>query len=249
MARDIHMPLGVEEIVVGESRREINAEAVAKLASSIAEIGLRHPITVRKERGGERYVLVAGLHRLEAFRRLGRDHIPAVIATMTNDEARMWEIAENLHRSELTKLQRAEHIEEWRKLKAEQVRKVSAPSGGSQPTDQGYRKTAADLGVDEAEVRSATKIAALAPEAKEAAREVGKDDNRSALLRAAREPTPEAQVRAIKLAPDPRNDLETKEAQIAALIVAWNKAGREAREEFLLRIERPVMDGRFGDAA
>jgi hypothetical protein len=33
----------------------------------------------------------------------GRDHIPAIIVRMTNDEARLWEIAENLHRADLTR--------------------------------------------------------------------------------------------------------------------------------------------------
>jgi len=33
--------------------------------------------------------------------------------------------------------------------------------------------------------------------------------------------------------------------QIAALVVAWNRAGKDAREEFLLRIERPIMDQQF----
>lgn len=75
----------------------------------------------------------------------------------------MWEIAENLHRSELTKLQRAEQIEEWRGL----VLQLATPS---QPAERGVRKTAEALGVDPAEVVRAEKIASITPEAKEAAR-------------------------------------------------------------------------------
>lgn len=33
-----------------------------------------------------------------------------------DDEARMWEIAENLHRADLTVLERDEHIAEWVRL-------------------------------------------------------------------------------------------------------------------------------------
>jgi ParB-like chromosome segregation protein Spo0J len=44
------------------------------------------------------------------------------------------------------------------------------------------------------------------------------------------------------LAPEPLNDFETKEKQVAKLMAAWNAAGREAREEFLERIDRPTFD-------
>lgn len=43
----------------------------------------------------------------------------------------------------------------------------------------------------------------------------------------------------------PLNDFETVDKQVSALMSAWNRAGKEAREDFLSRIERPVMDGRF----
>lgn len=44
------------------------------------------------------------------------------------------------------------------------------------------------------------------------------------------------------IAADPLNDFETLEKQVASLMAAWNKASREARDEFLLRIDRPVFD-------
>lgn len=50
------------------------------------------------------------------------------------------------------------------------------------------------------------------------------------------------------LADDPLNDFEAKEKQVAALMTAWNKAGKEAREEFAERVgwgENLVMDRRF----
>ncbi len=49
----------------------------------------------------------------------------------------------------------------------------------------------------------------------------------------------------VKPADDPRNDIEVLEAQVAAMMAAWNKASKEAREEFLLRIDTPTMDRRF----
>jgi hypothetical protein len=40
-------------------------------------------------------------------------------------------------------------------------------------------------------------------------------------------------------------DEEACENQVAALMSAWNKASAEARQEFLDRIDTPIMDGRF----
>jgi ParB family chromosome partitioning protein len=241
MAADISMPLPLDEIEIPEGRRPVDPAAVKRLADSIEQIGLKHPITVRRK--GERYILVAGLHRLEACRKIGREHVPSIICTMTNAEARMWEIAENLHRAELTKLQRAEYIEEWREL----VLKNSTPV---QPAEAGVRKTADKLGIDPAEVIASRKIASILPEAKEAAREAGIDDKRSKLLEIARE-APEHQVATVhriaaeKAADRPLSDVDAIERQVASLMTSWNKASPEARKEFLGRIDTPIMDRQF----
>jgi ParB/RepB/Spo0J family partition protein len=111
---DIIATIMIKDIAIAEGRRELNAESVTKMAESIERLGLRHPITVRRRNGA--YMLVAGRHRIEACKRLGLDDISASIATMTEEESRLWEIAENLHRAELTKLERDENIAEWVKI-------------------------------------------------------------------------------------------------------------------------------------
>jgi len=50
-----------------------DARVVEEIAESIMEIGQRTPILVRRD--GERFVLVEGLHRLEACKRLGETTI------------------------------------------------------------------------------------------------------------------------------------------------------------------------------
>jgi ParB/RepB/Spo0J family partition protein len=182
--------VSVEDIIILPPRRDINDEAVATLAESIEKVGLHTPITV-VERDGN-LVLVAGGHRLAAFRHLGRHAIPAFVlpSSTTDQEARMWEISENLHRVELTALERSEMITEWQELA--KVRKVSAPSN-QQPRDQGYRETARELGIDEKAVRNAAKISTITLEAKEAAREAGIDNNQAKLLKVAAA-TPEKQA-------------------------------------------------------
>jgi uncharacterized ParB-like nuclease family protein len=248
--REISLPITIDDIDIADTRRQVNPAAVKRLADSIEQVGLRHPITVRER--GERYLLVAGRHRIEAFKKLGREHIPATIVKMTNDDARLWEIAENLHRAELTKLERDEQIAEWIKITdrisvQSETKNIGRPEGG-------VRAAARALGVDHVDAHRAVKVASLSEEAKDAAREAGLDDNRSALLEAASKPTVAEQVAAIhqrhtakviKLADEPLNDMEAAEKQVAALMSAWNKAGKAAREEFLLRIEQPVMDRQF----
>jgi ParB family chromosome partitioning protein len=113
----------------------------------------------------------------------------------------MWEIAENLHRADLTELERSNHIAEWIRLcdvtnKPGQVAQVSAKGGRGQ--EGGVSGAARDLGIERTEARRAVKIDALAPEAKAEAVALGLDDNQRALLKAADEPDAEAQVKSLQ---------------------------------------------------
>ena len=93
------------------------ARSTARVSNSISRIGLRTPISVRT--GEQGWTLVAGRHRLEACIELGMDEIPVVAETGSEFEARLWEIAENLHRAEPTALEGAEHISLWIRLRGE----------------------------------------------------------------------------------------------------------------------------------
>jgi ParB family chromosome partitioning protein len=252
---DINLSIMIDDIVVNDGRREINMAAVKKLAQSIDQVGLQHPITVKRK--GEQYLLIAGRHRLEACKKLDFESIAARIVSMTNDEAKLWEIAENLHRSELTKLERDDNIAEWIKI-TERMNKPlqSATVSGGRGNESGVNAAARDLGIEQTDAHRAVKVASLSDEAKEAARETGLDNNRSALLDAAGKGSVAEQVAAIhqrhtagakiiKLADDPLSDVEAAEVQVAALMSAWNKAGQVAREEFLCRIDQPIMDRQF----
>jgi uncharacterized ParB-like nuclease family protein len=103
MTPEMRMPISLDDIEIGEGRRSVNEAVVKRLAESIERIGLREPITVLERKDGK-YRLVAGRHRVEAHKRLGLPGIMAVITTMTKTKARLWEISENLHRAELTKV-------------------------------------------------------------------------------------------------------------------------------------------------
>jgi len=118
------------DIIVGARLRALDRESVDRLKESISKIGLKTPISVRSSEQG--WTLVSGRHRLEACIALGMDEIPVVAETGSELEARLWEIAENLHRAELTALERAEHIDQWIRLRGE--------SSAGEPCDQAADK-------------------------------------------------------------------------------------------------------------
>ena len=70
--------LQIDNIYVPVKRRAtLNEEAVTTLALEILEEGQKVPIQVRRD--GNRFVLIEGLHRLEACRSLGENTITAFI--------------------------------------------------------------------------------------------------------------------------------------------------------------------------
>ena len=90
------MEINVNEITVKSGRRSIDDEKVNELVISIMESGLINPITVSSGN-----VLIAGAHRLEAFRRLGRKAIECNVVEAEGVYAELIEIDENLVRNEL----------------------------------------------------------------------------------------------------------------------------------------------------
>ena len=55
--------------VPAKRRSTLNPKTVDEIAESILQVGQRTPILVRRD--GDRFVLVEGLHRLEACKKLG----------------------------------------------------------------------------------------------------------------------------------------------------------------------------------
>ena len=70
----------IETIYVPTARRKtLDAAKVDTLAEDILENGFRTPIQVRQGKG--RFVLVEGLHRLEAMRALGETTIDSLLVS------------------------------------------------------------------------------------------------------------------------------------------------------------------------
>jgi len=75
------IPVKIAEIYVPTKfKGQLDAAKAAALADEIVgDGGLKIPIQVRRDEAQKRYVLVAGLHRLEAMRSLGEATIAAYI--------------------------------------------------------------------------------------------------------------------------------------------------------------------------
>jgi len=194
----------VDGVDVGERLRPLNEAAVQSLVESMGRLGLLQPITVYTP-DNNRIILVAGYHRLEAARRLEWDEIDCIFVNADEIECQLREIAENLHRAELTALERDEHIAKWVELvrcygaadAAKNKPVQSAPvSTGGRGNKGGINEASRQLGIEGTDAKRAVKVASLSDEAKKVARDTGLDDNRSVLLAAAKQPDDVTYLRA-----------------------------------------------------
>lgn len=90
------MQINIDAIQVNSGRREALPDAVRELANSISAVGLLNPITVDRD-----YILIAGLHRLEAAKLLGWEEIECNVSSLEGLQAELAEIDENFVRADL----------------------------------------------------------------------------------------------------------------------------------------------------
>ena len=92
-----------------QPRRTFDEEALSDLASSIKASGLLQPIVVRvRAQGG--YELIAGERRLRAAGKAGWRTIPAVVKSVTDEEASALALIENMQREDLSALEEAQGL-------------------------------------------------------------------------------------------------------------------------------------------
>ncbi len=174
----IALPVG--SIIVGPRLWPVDPAHVANLKVAISETRWHGAILVRPlvdgDELGPRYQLVAGAHRLQAMKELGRPTIPCMIRPLSDDEALQIEIDENLVRRGVTPLERCEMIsrrfEVWARrfpdrvvTDAEQAApKRGRPSNSAKfaefqngvPDTMGFTaETAADVGLSKRTVEAA----------------------------------------------------------------------------------------------
>lgn len=115
--RSVH-PLKVAWIALGDidetppelnSRQVYDEVSINELAASVREHGILQPVCVRPI--GERYLLVYGMRRLKAAIRAGLQEVPCTIQVADDDRAFLLNTIENLHRHQLSGVERVRAIE------------------------------------------------------------------------------------------------------------------------------------------
>ncbi|MCB2079973.1 MAG: ParB N-terminal domain-containing protein, partial [Novosphingobium sp.] len=82
-----------------------NKRVFQELVDSIAALGLKKPITVSQRPGKNRYDLVCGQGRLEAFIALGATEIPAMVVEASEEDCFVMSLVENLARRQHSPLE------------------------------------------------------------------------------------------------------------------------------------------------
>ena len=96
----VELELANIEVNPFQPRSSFNEDALKELASSIRELGVIQPITVRKIEFGK-YQLVSGERRFRASKLVGLETIPAYIRIANDQESLEMALVENIQREDL----------------------------------------------------------------------------------------------------------------------------------------------------
>jgi ParB family transcriptional regulator, chromosome partitioning protein len=88
-----------------QPRRNYDGAKLEELKASIKEKGILQPILVRKHENG--YEVVAGERRLRAAQSIGMEQVPVIIKNVTDREALVLALVENIQREELNAIEEA----------------------------------------------------------------------------------------------------------------------------------------------
>ena len=126
---DINITRGLVNISIdrltpnpNQPRKTFYEETITELAESIKEQGLLSPIIVRPD--GNKYQIIAGERRYKAAQQAGLKEVPALIKKVSDGEARIISLIENIQREDLNDIDRASALRElkvnlglpWEKL-------------------------------------------------------------------------------------------------------------------------------------
>jgi ParB family chromosome partitioning protein len=108
-------PAGIQMLPVAaiapnpdQPRRHFDEEALADLASSLAERGLLQPIVVRPHPSSGGYQIIAGERRWRAAQRARIHEVPAIVRELSDSETLELAIVENVQRQDLNAIEEAE---------------------------------------------------------------------------------------------------------------------------------------------
>lgn len=118
------IPIPIDRLIPNpnQPRKTFYEETITELAESIREQGLLSPIIVRPD--GNKYQIIAGERRYKAAQQAGLKEVPALIKKVSDGEARIISLIENIQREDLNDIDRASALRElkvnlglpWEKL-------------------------------------------------------------------------------------------------------------------------------------
>ena len=89
-----------------QPRRHMDQEALDDLANSISKQGVLQPIVARKLDSGD-YEIIAGERRWRAAQQAGLDRVPVVVRELSDEDAMVIGLIENLQREDLNPIEEA----------------------------------------------------------------------------------------------------------------------------------------------
>lgn len=110
---DNYVYIHVDDVVLEEQVRkelENKLHTLVGLANSIKKHGVIKPILLRDD--GDKFILVAGERRYRAAIMAGLDSVPYVLKDVTQSEAKILQLIENIQSKELTLVEEAEGFQE-----------------------------------------------------------------------------------------------------------------------------------------
>ncbi len=116
-----------------QARKVFKDEELAELAESISEHGVLQPLLVRPlPMGG--YQLIAGERRWRASRAAGLTEVPVIIKTLSDEEAAIISLIENLQRENLNPIEEAKGFEDLIKTYGLTQEEAAKKVGKSRPS-------------------------------------------------------------------------------------------------------------------
>jgi ParB family chromosome partitioning protein len=262
------MKMAIDRIVVANRLRPVEPARVAGFVERPE--ALDTPIIVRpaslsrwpmvKDAGKDIHLLVAGGHRLAAAKELGRKEIEVIVKALDDVQAVLAEVAENLHRHELTVLDRGVFVAAgkaaWDALHPEARRggdrrsKEWEEKSKLQSSQFGFSETAAAaLGLSERTIHDAVALVkALGPEAVAQLQRLPIADNR-AELKALVKIAPRKRDQVVKVLTEGKGLSEAMlgaglvppkpsfdEQAFQTLVATWSRATPKVRKRFLAQI-------------
>jgi ParB family chromosome partitioning protein len=105
-----------------QPRKTFYEQTISELAESIKQHGVLSPILVRPS--GSKYEIIAGERRFKAAEQAGLNEVPAIIKDVSDGDARIISLIENIQREDLNDIDRAAALRElkvnlglpWEKL-------------------------------------------------------------------------------------------------------------------------------------